>query len=137
MVMRLPFSDSPWPDHQCKNVLFILDAANEIEEQLLKDWLSTSRDSTAFSGKFTEVVLPIAVAPESIPSAQLSPVVNLSDDTLLVPVRTAWLSARDSAGKMPRLRDLALGNARRPWAWRARRIARAHPERVNFLVAEV
>ena len=126
-------SETPWPEIGSSSILFILDASHRVEEDLLCEWLETE---SGFSGKAERVVLPIAHAPENIPAQVLTQALEVSPDTLIVPLRIVWLSSVDKKGVAPRIRDLLLGNPRRPRAGRARRVARQTPERVKRIAAD-
>ena len=126
---------SPWPTTS-SSILFILDASHRVEESLLREWLEAEHVGSGYSGQAQQVVVPIAHAPEDIPTQALAQALDVSPDTLIVPLRVVWLSSVDEKGAAPRVRDLLLGNPRRPRAGKARRILRKTPGRVKRIAAE-
>jgi len=127
---------SPWPSTDVGSVLFLLDASHRVEENLLREWLQAEQGTSDFNGTVESVLVPIAHAPEDIPTQALARALDISPDTLIVPLRVVWLSSVDEKGSAPRIRDLLLGNPRRPRAGKARRILGRTPERVKRIVAE-
>lgn len=124
-------SVSPWPADETTSVLFVIDAAHRVEQQHLESWLERERARRGFQGAAEQVVVPIADSPEGIHAENLCPLMNLADDTLVVPVRVVWLKGLDVKGTTPRFRDLLLGDPRRPGPLRARRILKKHPMRAK------
>jgi len=126
-------SVSPWPRDESKSVLFVLDAAHHVEQQHLESWLERERSKCDFQGKVERVIVPIADSPEHIPAENLLGVLDLPDDTLLVPLRVVWLKGLDVKSTKPRFRDLLFGNPRHPGPMKARRILKAHPRRAKCI----
>jgi glycerol-3-phosphate O-acyltransferase len=127
---------SPWPAADASNILFILDASHRVEESILREWLANEEPGAAFSGEVNQVVVPIAHAPEDIPTLSLARALDVAPTTLIVPLRVVWLSSVDEKGSAPRVRDLLLGNPRRPRVGKARRILNKTPSRVKRIAAE-
>jgi glycerol-3-phosphate O-acyltransferase len=125
-------SYSPWPAGAAE-VLLILDAPHGVDQQVLAAWLAAEREKSGFSGQATEVIVPIARAPESIPTQGLARALGVAPETVVVPVRVVWSSSVDAKNSTPRLRDLLWGNPRRPGAARARRMLKKHPERAQCI----
>lgn len=126
-------SISPWPTENVGSLLFLLDAAHEVEAQHLDAWLQRSHPGDGFSGEMNQVTVPIAASPERIPVETLSQALNLSPDTLIIPVRVVWLKALDVKGTTPRLRDLIFGTPRHPGPFKARRILKKHAKRAKCI----
>ena len=61
----------PWPGGEQQEVLFILDAAHRVEEELLRNWLQQEQSQSHYSGTVRQVVVPIARSPENIPTRAL------------------------------------------------------------------
>jgi glycerol-3-phosphate O-acyltransferase len=120
---------NPWQDVFSEKVLFIIDADHQIEERLLLDWLQETRAVADFKGASSQVVVPIAHDPENVEAGGLQFALDVSDDTLLVPVRVVWKTAMDRTDDKPRLRDLLSGNPRRPNKSKAKRILNSDPSR--------
>ncbi|GAB5453232.1 MAG: glycerol-3-phosphate 1-O-acyltransferase [Halioglobus sp.] len=117
-------------------MVFILDAGHRVDEGLLRDWLDKSAPAATDAVQSSIVVIPISRDPEHIPSVALRPAAQGEDETLFVPLRVVWKTSLDAKTGSPRLRDLVLGNPRRPRAARARRILRKQPERAECIAAE-
>jgi len=111
-------------------VIYLLDAANSIEETLLKEWLQRERSADESNAQpFTVPIL------HSDNSDRLSHALSAPEDTLIAPLRVVWQSP-GTVKEAPRMRDLLLGDRRRPGKMRARRIHRLHPERVAYVVGQ-
>jgi glycerol-3-phosphate O-acyltransferase len=128
-------NDTPLPDHAAKQVLYVLDASHRLEQRLLEQWLLSGEQEDA-SRDCARVVLPIATSRDHIPAGELERHLDKPADTLLVPLRIAWLSSLELKGSRPRLRDLLWGHSGRPGVWRARYILKYRPDRVRRLAAE-
>ena len=120
---------NPWTQIDSKHVLFIIDAEHEVEERLLLQWLNDTKLEVDFSGSVSHCVVPIAHDPEDIPTEGLQMALQVTDETLVVPVRVVWKTSFDEVNGKPRLRDLLRGNPRRPSKTKAQRILDADPSR--------
>lgn len=118
-----------WRDVDPDSLLFIVDAEHKVEEELLLDWINKTRGDSASDSTLPYAIVPIAHDPENIQIDQLEAALDVSEDTLLVPVRVVWKTALDRTNSKPRFSDLLLGNPRRPGRRRARRILRNDPAR--------
>ena len=127
---------APWLTHAPDKVLFILDAAHRVEESLLRDWLAAQSATGEYVASSSQVVVPIAHSPENIPTLNLTRCLDVSTDTLIVPLRVVWLSSIDAKDSAPRWRDLVWGNPRRPGLGRARRILKKTPQRAQCIAAQ-
>ncbi|MBT8139333.1 MAG: glycerol-3-phosphate 1-O-acyltransferase [Gammaproteobacteria bacterium] len=125
-----------WPQQAQQPILFILDAALDVEVELLRDFIEEQRATAEYEGDVLSVVLPIFRNQEDIPSEKLAQVLKVNKNTQVVPVRVAWLRSLNQKNHSPRLRDLIFGDPRRPGPWRARRYLRGGDERVKVLVAK-
>lgn len=126
----------PWQAAGQQDVLYILDAGHRVEEELLRDWINEQHEAISFAGAARQVVVPIARSPENIPTRALVGALELPPETLIIPVRVAWMTSVDEKSVTPRLRDLLWGNPRKPGQARARRILGRHPERVHCVAAD-
>jgi glycerol-3-phosphate O-acyltransferase len=127
------FADNPWPQPTGSPVLFILDARNSLEERLLRDWVQ--HHSTDKAGFKQVVTLPLrekAQADIRLLEARL----DAEDKTRVTPLRVAWLPSAEFLDSGPRVRDLLLGDPRRPNARQGQRILQQHPQRVRCIAAE-
>lgn len=111
-------------------VIYLLDARTSFDEALLRDWIQKERSPVETNAQpFTVPIL------QSENTGRLGHALSAPDDTLIVPVRVVW-QRPDTAKEAPRVRDLLLGDRRRPWKIWARRIHRNHPERVAYVVGK-
>ena len=129
--------NDPWQGIESSQVLFILDASHSVEETLLRQWLADTKSNADFSGKIDYCIVPIADDPESIPTDELSSMLetNLSGELLLVPVRVVWKTANDKSG-IPKLSGLLKGNPRRPSQRKAKKILNTNASLAQCIVAK-
>ncbi len=128
-------SVSPWPAAPDANILFLLDAAHEVEQHHLERWLESERPET-YAGTVSFVTVRIADADERTPLEGLGKALDTPPDTLIAPVRVVWLSSLDVKNTTPRFRDLILGSRRHPGPQKARRILEKHPSRAECIHGE-
>ena len=134
MGSEMCIRDRPWRNAQ--NVLFILDASHEVEETLLRDWLSSEMLNEPITGNVTYCVVPIADDPENIPTQGLAQALELDSQTLVVPVRVVWKTPLDASHGKPKLRDLWRGNPRRPSKRKAKKILQKSPNLAQCIVGK-
>jgi glycerol-3-phosphate O-acyltransferase len=128
---------NPLP-HSCSNrpAVYILDAANSVEEKLLRDWLQQQAPHQ-HSEKGTHLLRwNLEEEPKSSQLTALEALLGSGDDAVITPLRVVWLPSPDFIGSGPRLHHLLLGNPRRPGALTARYILRRFPERVCCIAGE-
>ena len=119
---------SPWPDRNNQKVLFILDARNSLDEEILRKWIEVHSDaSAAFDAP--QVVIDLKDERTGFDSGQLVMSLALPADTIIAPLRVNW-SSDDNRG---RLRYLVFGDPRKPSPRKGRKVLEEHPERVNLL----
>ncbi len=129
-----PFADNPWPRPPGLPVLFILDARNSLEERLLRDWV---QQHAAADDAGTRQVVSLPLREKALPDTRtLKTGLADADETRVAPLRVAWLPSAEFLDSGPRIRDLLLGDPRRPNAKQGRRILDDHPERVRCIAAE-
>jgi glycerol-3-phosphate O-acyltransferase len=127
---------NPWPARDGQQVLFILDSSNNFERDVLRQWIRQHRSSGSEEFDTPQVCLALGDDRQSIDSAQLVMALALPPDTLVAPLRIAWLPSREDIDSGPRLRDLFLGDPRQPSARRGRKILAREPERMRLLAGE-
>jgi glycerol-3-phosphate O-acyltransferase len=129
--------NEPWQAvKRCKETIVVLDVAHAVEQQELERYLDAALDKHGIEAAVHRVVLPIARDPENPPTASLRPLLALSPDSCVLPLRVVWRSSLEDKDIRPRPRDLLFGNPRRPGPGRARRILRQHPERCVCIAGE-
>ncbi len=132
MNLEQKFLDSsPWPADDDRPVLFLLDVPNEFEQGILHDWIG--RHATPGADPAPSISINLGDDSRPIDSAALSVALLLPPDTLIAPLRVAWLPQNSQEPDGPRLRHLLLGDPRRPSPRRARKIATRHPERLHLV----
>ncbi len=136
MAVGADTQDTPWPQRSGQPILFLLDAANKVEQRLLEEWLESYDDPHAASGSVEQLVVPISRAQSTLGLELLETQLAGAGDVLVAPLRVAWLQPDSAHTRAPRIRDLILGDPRRPGALRAERRARRHPERFTCIAAE-
>jgi len=127
---------NPWQEIDSEHVLFIIDAAHEVEENLLMEWLANTKAQVGYPGSVNHCVIPIARDPEKIPTQSLELALPLNGSTLVVPVRVVWKTSLDKINDKPRFRDLLRGNPRRPSLGKAHRILSDDPSRAVCIMAK-
>ena len=122
---------SPWPSGNHPQVLFILDTCNSFEQDLLKGWIEHHRESGGTAAQ--TVCVDLSDDHRSIDSVRLVNALTLPIDTVVAPLRIAWLPSQESIHSGPRLRDLIFGDPRHPNPRRGRKILKTAPQRMHLL----
>ena len=122
---------SPWPSGNHLQVLFILDTCNSFEQDLLKGWIEHHRESGGTAAQ--TVCVDLSDDHRSIDSVLLVNALTLPIDTVVAPLRIAWLPSQESIHSGPRLRDLIFGDPRHPNPRRGRKILKTAPQRMHLL----
>ena len=122
---------SPWPSGNHPHVLFILDTCNSFEQSLLKGWIEHHRESGGTAAQ--TVCVDLSDDHRSIDSVLLVNALTLPIDTVVAPLRIAWLPSQQSIHSGPRLRDLIFGDPRHPNPRRGRKILKTAPQRMHLL----
>ncbi len=129
-------SQDPWQTINTNDVLFIIDAEHTVEEKLLLDWLRTTQSGAGYEGQLNFCVVPIAHDPENIPTDKLVSSLDISDTTLVAPVRVVWKTSLDDLNRKPRWRDLLRGNPRRPSQKKAQALLNTDPSRARCILGK-
>jgi len=127
---------NPWPGRGQSQVLFILDARNPFEQGILRGWIQHHAQGADKLLQASQVCLDLGDDRRGIDSTSLVMALVLPADTLVAPLRVAWLPSQEAINSGPRLRDLLFGDPRHPGAWRGRRIVEKSPERMHLLMGE-
>lgn len=116
-----------------ESVAFIVDAGNDVEQQVLETWIEEKKREQQLEGapepSVHKIVVPIAAEPEDIPSENLAPLINLADSTVVVPIRVVWLKSPRANNRRSMLRRIFSRNRERPSRSRAARILSKDPSR--------
>jgi glycerol-3-phosphate O-acyltransferase len=124
---------NPWPSRAGEQVLFILDVRNAFEEEVLKGWIHHHTRSGSEEFQTPQVCLDLGDDKKGIDSAGLVMALGLPSDTLIAPLRIAWLPSKEDINSGPRLRNLLFGDPRHPSARRGRKILQQAPERMHLI----
>jgi glycerol-3-phosphate O-acyltransferase len=124
---------SPWPARDKQQVLFILDTRNSFEQELLREWIHQHTNSGSEEFQARQVCLNLGDERKGMDSGQLVMALALPADTLVSPLRVAWLPSQEAINSGPRLRDLVFGDPRHPGARRGRKILSQAPERMHLI----
>ncbi len=127
---------NPWHEINSEQVLFIVDAAHQVEERLLMQWLTNTKTQVSYSGSVSHCVVPIAHDPEKIETQGLEMALQLDAAALVVPVRVVWKTQLDEINDKPRVTDLLRGNPRRPSQKKAQRILDDDPSRALCIMGK-
>ena len=130
--LRQKFQVDPWPCTDCNSVLFVLDARNRFEEDLLRQWIDKHADGRG-SVRREEIVLALGDDRKGIDSTELVAKMELPEETLVAPLRIAWLPSEEAINSGPRLRNLVLGDPRRPTPKKGRKIIELNPSRMQLI----
>ncbi len=123
-----PGLGQPWPDGD-DHVVFVLDATNATERDLLHRWVEANRPAVDRSH---EVVVADAAQARALRPAGW--VLDPRRAATVVPARVAWSPGHlERSG--PRVRDLVLGDPHNPNGAAARYYARRHPHRARTTTA--
>ncbi len=128
--------NSPWPASDSKQVLFILDVRNSVEEEILRGWISHhgGEGNQAFAAP--QVCINLKDERTGFDSGQLVMSLALPPDTLIAPLRVVWTPPEDETFTSGRLRQLLLGDPRKPGPRMARKLAAEHPERLHLMAGK-
>ena len=119
---------SPWPAIETGTVAFLLDARDDFEAGLLRDWVESRRPSGDSQRRHSFIRLPKGRADDL-----LAAVMKLDDDVWMQPLRIAWLPTSHS-GSNRSLQDFFYGRIAEPGRIRRRIIAKHRPERLAYVV---
>ena len=119
---------SPWPDTDARRVVFLVDAQDSAEEDLLRAWID--RHTPDAQAEYT-IVSPLRQSPVS----SWVPILKAEGPTWLQPVRVAWLPApRASGGRSGS--GLFYAFVTKPGRLRRRWLAKHRPERLAYVAGD-
>ena len=121
---------SPWPDIENGTVAFLLDARDDFEAGLLRDWVAARRPKADAFPEHTFVRLPNDRADDLLAALPVQ-----DDAVWMQPLRIAWLPASATAVNRS-LQDFFYGRIAEPGKARRRWLARHYPERVGYVVGD-
>lgn len=124
---------NPWPVREPQQVLFILDTRNSFERDILEGWLQHYPQDDTAPSRAPQVCLDLGDDRRGIDSMPLVAALALPPETLVAPLRIAWLPSDADINSGPRLRDLVFGDPRHPGPRRGRTILKDAPGRMHLL----
>jgi len=120
-------ADSPWPEVAHGSVVFLLDAPDRFEGELLRDWIESTRPA----GEAPDYrLLDLSRDGEGLPGLG-----RLQADAWLQPLRVVWLPAEKAEGS-GLLRDFFFAWTERPSLFSRRRIAKYQRDRMRFIAGQ-
>ncbi len=123
-------STSPWPDIEDGAVAFLLDARDDFEAKLLRDWVESEKPETGTHLRHWFINLSNGRADDL-----LSELPEPGSAVWMQPLRIAWLPADGAASRRP-LQDFFYGRFAEPGKARRRLIAKRQPERIAYVVGD-
>ncbi len=123
-------SSSPWPEVEDGAVAFLLDARDDFEARLLRDWVEAEKPETASNLRHWFINLSNGRADDL-----LGKLPGPNGSVWMQPLRIAWLPA-DGAASRRSLQDFFYGRIAEPGMLRRRWIAKRQPERIAYIVGD-
>jgi len=136
VALNEKFKASPWPTNAEQRVIFILDARNRFEQNLLEQWVAHHTADGAGQTSAAQLVISLDDDRKGIDSSALESILGTPGDTVIAPLRIAWVPSQRSIDAGPSLRNLIFGDPRRPRAAQGRRISEQFPERLHLIAGE-
>jgi glycerol-3-phosphate O-acyltransferase len=119
---------SPWPEAEAGQVAFLLDARDDFEAGLLRDWVESSSAGDDSSRRHSFIRLPKHNA-----GNLLAGLGGQEDLVWLQPLRIAWLPGSSTGGSRS-LQDFFYGRITEPGSLRRRFLAKYRPDRLAYVV---
>jgi glycerol-3-phosphate O-acyltransferase len=120
---------APWPENHDDKIVFLLDARDDFEAELLRNWVASREPAAAVLPRYSFVPLHRGTSKDL-------PVAAMGDDAAwMQPLRIAWLPS-PRAGRARSLQDLFHGRITEPGRLRRWWLAKHHPERIAYVVGD-
>jgi glycerol-3-phosphate O-acyltransferase len=127
------FKANPWPDNNTGGVVFILDARNRFEQDILEQWIERHSRDNPDQPAAEQLIVSLSDDRKGIDSSALKGRLNVSENAIIAPLRIAWTPSQESIDSGPSVRNLLFGDQRRPSARRGRKISQQHPDRLHLI----
>ena len=124
---------SPWPQQDSPQVLFLLDTSNSLERDVLSGWIGHHSPRAENEQQAPQTYLDLRDDRKGFDSTPLLMALALPAETIITPVRLAWLPAEDPTKSGARFRNLVLGDPRRPNKVRGKKILAETPQRAQLI----
>lgn len=125
-----PACSPAWPAVEGEAVVFLLDARDDFEAGLLRDWVESRRPESESPARHSFVKLLKSRSDEL-----LAAIPEQGDAVWMQPLRIAWLPASRTGGRSS-LRDFFYGRIGEPGRARRRWLAKHQPERIAYIVGK-
>ena len=123
-------SSSPWPEIETGAIAFLLDARDDFEAGLLRDWVESRRPGGDSQISHSFIRLPKGRADDLLAD------LPAQDDLVwMQPLRIAWLPTSRTGGSRS-LQDFFYGRIAEPGRIRRRLIAKYWPDRLAYVVSD-
>ncbi len=123
-------ASSPWPSIDAARIAFLLDARDDFEAELLRNWVEEHKPPADVCPSYSFVTLSKDGAEDCLAGA-----IEDSDRTWLQPLRIAWLPRAKDAANRSRL-DFLYGRAAAAGKLGRRWLAKRQPERLAFVAGD-
>jgi glycerol-3-phosphate O-acyltransferase len=123
-------SASPWPDVESESIAFLLDARDDFEAGLLRDWVDAEWTGSGSPPPHSFIRLSHAHSGDL-----LGDLAAQGDEVWMQPLRIAWLPSARSAGRFS-VPDLFAGRIAEPGNMRRRWLARHRPDRIAYIAGD-
>ena len=123
-------SSLPWTGIEARRVAFLLDARDDFEAGLIRDWIASRTPEAASGPRHTFIKLT-----RGRRSDLLAALPDEAEITWMQPMRIAWLPAPRAAGRGS-LQDFFYGRITEPGMARRRWLAKHRPERLAYIVGD-
>ena len=123
---KLSISDGP--------LLFVADARNSLERNLLEDWIRSTVGNEDAEPRWVALTISRKIAASSV--SELAEHLGLPDETRIAPIRVTWPLPIGRENKPMGIRSLLFGDRRRPSWIRAYFTLRRDKSRAKVLVGE-
>jgi glycerol-3-phosphate O-acyltransferase len=120
---------APWPENHDDKIVFLLDARDAFEAELLRHWVQSRKPESSVLPGHSFVPL-YRGAVKDLPAAA-----TREDAAWMQPLRIAWLPS-PRAGRTRSLQDLFHGRITEPGRLRRWWLAKHHPERIAYVVGD-
>ncbi|MGI9261961.1 MAG: hypothetical protein ACR2QR_07995, partial [Woeseiaceae bacterium] len=121
---------SPWPEIENGSVAFLLDARDDFEARLLRDWVEAQKPETGTHPQHWFISLADGRADDLLGSLP-----ERGNSVWMQPLRIAWLPSEGAASRRS-LQDFFYGRIAEPGKVRRRWLAKHQPERVAYVVGD-
>ncbi len=126
-----------WPTTANRPVLFLLDIASGFEEKILLEWIEAQRPESVPAGDVQAIRIPSSRRRSSQLGKSLEPALAVAGETLLAPLRVAWLARERGGRREASFSDLiTLGDPRDPGVIQSKWVRRFSRDRCQVISGE-